>query len=118
MRAKTVDEYIRNAPKETQSKLKELRQIIKTTAPKAEEKISYSMPYYGYKGRFLYFAVFKKHIGFYILPPIVEMFKDDLKGYVTTVGGIQLPLDKKLPIPLLKKLIKARIKWMDEKAQK
>jgi len=54
-KAKDVDEYIAKAPKEVRGKLKELRAIIKSAAPKAEERISYGMPYYRYKGRLVYF---------------------------------------------------------------
>lgn len=59
---KSVDDYIDKAPREVQAKLKEMRKIIKSAAPRAEEKISYGMPYYGYKGRLAYFAYFKDHM--------------------------------------------------------
>lgn len=111
---KDVDEYIALAPKEAQDKLKELRALIKTAAPGAQERISYGMPYYHYKGRLVYFGLSKKHIGLYIPTPVVEEHKTELKGYETTKATIRLPLDKKLPIMLIKKLIKARIKKNDE----
>jgi uncharacterized protein YdhG (YjbR/CyaY superfamily) len=57
---KTVDAYIEAAPKEARTKLKEIRRIIRAAAPKAEEKISYWMPYYGYYGRLAYFRLAKK----------------------------------------------------------
>ena len=117
-RAKTVDEYIKAAPKETQAKLKELRRIIKSVAPKAVEKISYNMPYYGYKGHFAYFAHAKKHVGLYVMPPIVAIHKKDLKGYETSTATVRLPLDKKLPVALIKKLLKAGVKQNDEKMKK
>lgn len=107
---KTVDAYISAAPKEVQPKLKELRKLIKSVAPKAEEKISYSMPYYGYKGRLAYFAFAKKHIGLYVMPPVIRAHKEDLKGYVTAMATVQFPLEKKLPVALIKKLLKAGMK--------
>ena len=108
--AKDVDEYIANAPKEIQGKLKEMRDAIKKTAPDALEKISYGMPYYGYKGRLAYFAYYKHHIGLYLTPPVIEDHKTELKGYVTAKATVQFPLDKKLPLALIKKLVKARVK--------
>ncbi len=111
---RSVDEYIENSPIEVREKLKELRKIIKSTVPKAEEKISYGMPYYGYRGRLAYFALFKTHIGLYVMPPVVEEFKSELKDYKTAVSTIQFPLDKKLPVELIKKLIKARVKKNEE----
>lgn len=106
----SVDEYIASMPSGIQKKLTSLREAIQTTAPSAEEKISYGIPYYGYKGRLAYFRVSKRHIGLYIPPPVVEEHKHELKGYETATSTIRFPLDQDLPIPLIKKLIKARLK--------
>lgn len=114
MKPKNVDEYITSAPKEVQQKLKDLRAAIKEAAPDAEEKISYSMPYYGYKGRLAYFRTAANHIGLYIPPPIVQNFKKELKDYKTAKATIQFPLDKELPLDLIKKMIKARVKINNE----
>lgn len=109
-KAEDVDEYIASAPKEVQSKLKALRKTIKETVPDAVEKISYGMPYYGYKGRLVYFANAKKHIGLYIPPPIIEDHRDELKKYGTSKSAVQFPLTEELPMPLIKKLVIARMK--------
>lgn len=111
---KDVDEYIADAPKEIQSKLKALRAAIKSAAPNAEEKISYQMPYYGYKGRLVYFAYAKNHIGLYAMPPIVETHLKELKKYQTAKATIRFPLNEELPIDLIKKLVKAGVKRNDE----
>jgi uncharacterized protein YdhG (YjbR/CyaY superfamily) len=103
-----VDTYIAGAPKEIQGKLKELRAIIKKAAPGAKERISYGMPYYDYNGRLVYFRLAKEHIGLYIPTPVVEEHKRELEDYETTKATIRLPLDKKLPIALIKKLVRAR----------
>lgn len=104
-----VDQYIATAPKELQNKLEQIRKIIKESAPYALEKISYGMPYYGYKGRLAYFAYAKSHLGLYIPPPVVADHKDELKDYKTATSTVQFPLDKELPVGLIKKLIKARV---------
>lgn len=108
---KDVDEYIALAPKEVQDKLKEFRATIKTAAPSAQERISYGMPYYYYKGRLVYF-------GLYIPIPVVEEHKSELKGYETTKATVRFPLDKKLPVMLIKKLIKVRVKKNNETEKK
>lgn len=113
--SKTVEGYIASAPKEVQPKLKQMRELILSAAPKAEEKISYSMPYYGYKGRLAYFAFAKTHIGLYIPPPIIAMHKDELKKYKTAMATVQFPLDEKLPVTLIKKLVKARVRFNENK---
>lgn len=117
-RAKDVDEYIASAPKEVQSKLNQIRQAIKSAAPDAEEKISYGMPYYGYKGRLAYFAYAKNHIGLYAMPQIVETHLGELKKYQTAKATIRFPLNEELPIPLIKKLVKAGIKRNVESQKK
>ena len=114
-KAVSVDQYILNAPLELQAKLKKLRAAIKEAAPDAEEKISYGMPYYGYKGRLAYFANAKHHFGLYIPPPIIANHADELKKYVTSVSAVQFPINEELPIPLIKKLVKARVKYNEKK---
>lgn len=111
----TVDEYIALAPQDLQAKLKQIRQTIKEVAPDAEEKLSYGMPYYGYKGRLAYFAYAKNHIGLYVPPPVIENHAEELKKYVTAKATVQFPNDQALPVVLIKKLVKARIKINDEK---
>lgn len=106
----TVDDYISQKPEEIQNKLIQLRKLIKEIAPEAKEKISYGMPFYEYKGRLVYFALMKNHIGLYIPPPIIEQHKKELENYGTTVSAVHLPLDKDLPVALITQLIKARMK--------
>ena len=98
-----------------QGKLKELRAAIKEAAPTAVERISYGMPYYSYKGRLAYFRLAKAHIGLYVPPPVIEEHKSELRGYETATATVRFPLDKKLPIALIKKLVKARMKKNEEK---
>lgn len=113
-----VDDYIAAAPKEVQSKLIELRATIREVAPTAVERISYGMPYYDYKGRLAWFGLAKAHIGLYIRPPVIEEHRSELEGYETTKSTVRFPLDKKLPIALIKKLVKARMKKNEEDKRK
>jgi uncharacterized protein YdhG (YjbR/CyaY superfamily) len=115
---KNVDEYIESAPKEIQGKLKELRKIIRKVAKNAEEKISYGMPYYSYNGRLAYFAYFKDHISLFAIPPVPEMYKDELKKYLTGKSTVRFPLDQKLPVALISKLVKARVRLNEAKKLK
>lgn len=116
-RPRTVDAYIAAAPKEVRSKLKELRAAIRKAAPAAEERISYRMPYYAYKGRLAYFAAFKKHIGLYVPTPVIAEHRSELKAYETSGATLRLPLDKKLPVALIRKLVQARMKKNAAKKQ-
>jgi uncharacterized protein YdhG (YjbR/CyaY superfamily) len=110
IKPKSVDEYIASAPTGVQDKLKEVRDAIKKAAPSSRESISYSMPYYSYKGRLAWFGLHTQHIGLYLRPPVVEEHKSDLAGYVTTKSAVHLPLDRRIPVSLINKLVKARMK--------
>jgi uncharacterized protein YdhG (YjbR/CyaY superfamily) len=105
-----VDAYIEAAPREVQDKLREVRAAIRQVAPSASESISYMMPHYDYQGALAWFGLQKTHIGLYLRPPIVEEHKQELAGYGTTKSAVHLPLDKKIPVPLIKKLVKARMR--------
>lgn len=118
MKPRTVDEYIASAPKEVQGKLKQLRKVIKEIAPEAEEKLSYGMPYYGYKGRLAYFAYAKKHVGLYVMPPVIQDHKRELEDYETATATVRFPLDENLQIPLIKKLLKAGVQNNEAKQKK
>jgi uncharacterized protein YdhG (YjbR/CyaY superfamily) len=107
---KDVDTYIAAAPKKVQGMLREVRSAIKAVAPSARESLSYGMPYYNYKGRLAWFGLQKNHIGLYLRPPVIAEHKRELGGYVTTKSAVHFPLDRKIPVSLIKKLVRARMK--------
>lgn len=112
---KNVDAYISQAPREVQEKLRELRTTIKSIAPEAVERISYGMPNYGsYKEGWVSFAYFKDHFSLFVTPGVLDDLKDEVKDFRTGKATLRFPLDKKLPISLIKKLVKARVKINDE----
>jgi len=108
-KAKTIDEYIANCPKEVQTKLKDLRATIKASAPYATEKISYQIPTFYLKGNLVHFAALKNHIGFYPTPSGVQAFIQETAKYASTKGAIQFPLDEPLPLKLVTKIVKFRV---------
>ncbi len=108
-----MDDYISEAPKEVRGRLSEVRAAIREAAPTAAESISYRMPYYSYKGRLAWFGLHKGHIGLYLRPPVIEEHKRELADYETTKSAVHLPLDKRVPVQLIKKLVKARMKKND-----
>lgn len=110
MKPKTIEEYIDAAPPETQERLWKLHETIRTAAPGASEALKWSMPAYSYQKILVTFAVFKNHIGFYPMPSAVKAFKKDLSEYKTAEGSIQFPHDRPLPFPLIKRIVKFRVK--------
>ena len=115
---KNVATYIAAAPKLRQAMLRQLRAVIKEAAPDAEERISYGIPYYEYKGRLAYFQLSKHHIGLFIPTPVIEEHQSQLRQYETAKATVRLPLDRKLPVALIKKLVKARMKKNESRMDK
>lgn len=112
---KTVDEYLSAFPAGTKAMLKEMRKTIKAAAPDAEEVISYNMPAFKFHGMLVYYAGYKGHIGFYPVSSAIVAFKKELEGYEQSKGTIRFPLDKPLPLALITKIVKFRVKENIEK---
>ena len=114
---RNVDEYIAAFPEEIRERLERLRATIKRAAPDAQEKISYRMPAFALKGPLVYFAAFKNHIGFYPTPSATVKYKKELAAYEGGKGSVRFPLDKPLPLGLITKIVKSRVKENLEKAK-
>jgi uncharacterized protein YdhG (YjbR/CyaY superfamily) len=106
---KNPDAYIASFPSSVQSRMQSLRKTIKTAAPNAEEVISYGMIGYKYYGMLVFFAAWQTHIGFYPAGRL-EVFTKELAGYKRSKGTIQFPLDKPLPLRLISRIVKFRVK--------
>ena len=90
----SIDEYIKGFPEEVQIKLQEIRDAIKAAAPDSEEAISYNIPTFTLNGNLVHFAAFKA----------------ELAKYKHAKGSVQFPLDQKMPLSLIKKMVKFRVK--------
>ena len=105
-----VGEYIRSFPPATRKILQEMRKTVKAAAPNANEGIGYQMPAYKYMGVLVYFAGYKNHIGFYPTSSGIEAFKKELSVYKGAKGSVQFPLDQPLPLGLIARIVKYRVK--------
>jgi len=116
---KTIDEYIAAFPNDVQDILEKIRMTIRKAAPEAEETISYQMPTFTLKGHYLvYFAAFKKHIGFYPAPIGNAEFEQELSVYGAGKGTVKFPLDQPIPFDLISKIVKFRAKENLERTAK
>lgn len=104
-----IDKYICSFDVEIQEKLQHLMQIITEEAPGAKPCIKYNMPAFTLQGNLVYFAAFKKHIGFYSISNTPEIFKSEFKNYKVGKGSVQFPLDKPLPDELIRKIVRHRV---------
>lgn len=107
---KDIDEYIAIQTPEVQILLEQMRETIKKAAPEAEEVISYNMPAFKYHGMLVYFAAYKKHIGFYATPTGNLEFEKELSVYKQGKGSVQLPLKQPLPLDLISRIVQFRVK--------
>lgn len=106
----TIDEYIKTFPRDIQKILNEVKRTIKTAAPEAEEAISYQIPTFKMNGNLVHFAAFKNHIGFYPGSKAIKDFQKDLAKYKSSKGAVQFPIDKPMPLSLIQKIVKHRVK--------
>jgi uncharacterized protein YdhG (YjbR/CyaY superfamily) len=114
---KTIDEYIASFPKDVQEILEKIRLTVRSAAPDAQETIKYEMPTFTLQGNLVFFAAFKKHIGFYPPPTGLEKFKNELSVYQGPKGSLIFPLDKPIPYDLISEIVTFRVKENLEKAE-
>ena len=104
-----VDEYIEQFPSNIQDILNEIREVIRKAAPYAIEKISYQMPCYYLNGNLVYYAAYKKHIGFYPLPSGIDTFHEELSQYKGSKGAVQFPINQPIPLDLIRRIVEFRV---------
>jgi uncharacterized protein YdhG (YjbR/CyaY superfamily) len=114
----SVDAYIASCPKAIQPQLKEIRVAIREIAPDAIETTSYfdipgySYPGYDYNGMFVWFSCKKSGIGLHLRPPVIQQHSKELESYAKTKAIVRFVPEEKIPIPLVKKLVRASLKVM------
>jgi uncharacterized protein YdhG (YjbR/CyaY superfamily) len=109
-KAASIDEFIASYPTRVQAVLRTLRRVIKAAAPEAGEKISYGIPTFTLHGNLIHFSAYEKHVGLYPGSGPVREFAAQLKKYETAKGTIRFPIDKPLPLALIRKIVKSCVK--------
>ena len=111
----SIDAYIAGFPRDVQEILKQVRATIKKAAPGATEAIKYRLATFVLNENLVHFGAFKNHIGFYPTASGIEAFKDKLSPYKSSKGAVQFPIDKPLPLSLIAKIVKFRVKAVKSK---
>jgi uncharacterized protein YdhG (YjbR/CyaY superfamily) len=106
----SVDEYLAAVPELARGSIDQIRAAIRSVVPsEATEVISYKIPAFKHKRVLVWYAAFSNHCSLFPTAAVIEAFKDELKGFSTSKGTIHFPLDKPMPVALIKKLVKARV---------
>jgi len=116
--SKTIDDYVDRFPKNVKELLAQMRLTIKKAAPKAEETISYGIPSFKLGRNLVWFAGYERHVGFYPGSSAIAAFKKELSAYKSAKGSVQFPADQPLPLALVSRIVKFRMKQNLGKASK
>jgi len=112
MSREQVDAYLAKVEEPKRSTLEQLRRMILSIVPQAEECISYQVPAFRVSGNVIAgFAAFKNHLSY--LPfsgSVLNQLPEELVGYDKTLSALHFPVDQPLPEPLVKKLIDVRLR--------
>ena len=116
LKYETIDQYIAHFPADQQVVLQEIRATIKNAAPGATEKIGYGIPTFFLKGNLVHFAGYKNHYGFYPGSGAISQFEKELSAYEQSKGTVRFPVDKPVPLDLIRRVTEVRVKENLEKA--
>ena len=113
----SIDDYIAKFPQEVQQLLNEVRATIAKAAPHADEAVKYGLPTFVLGENLVHFGAFTKHLGFYPTPSGIKAFENELSGYASSKDAVQFPLDQRLPLKLIAKIVKLRVREAAERAK-
>ncbi len=112
-KATPIDNYLSNLPADQRQALQSLGEIVLSVMPDAEEVISYQVPTFKYKGKgVIAMSAKKDYCSLHLMsPPLAKAMADELKKYLSGVT-LHFTPEKPLPVSLVKKIVKARLKEM------
>ncbi|MFN2637560.1 MAG: iron chaperone [Gemmatimonadaceae bacterium] len=115
-----VRAYFASLPAGSRRELKKLRDAIRVGAPRATESFSYGIPGFRLDGQVLvYYAAWKTHLSMYPMTAAIRRAQArELKAYEMSKGTVRFPLDKPLPLALVKRLVRSRITELRPKRTK
>ncbi len=117
--AQDVDDYLSRLPEDARVALEKLRKTIRSIVPDATEVISYQIPTFKFQGRMLVsYAAFQEHCSFFPGAGPIDAHQNELKSFETSKGTIRFTPDRPLPVTLVRKLVKTRIRLNEVQLQK
>src|SRR3984957_20024961 len=112
-----VTNYFSHLPEPARTTLQSVRAAILSACPKSTiETLSYGIPTFKHNGSIVAIAAFKDHCSLFPMSYfVIDKFRTELERFEVSKGTVRFPIDKPLPAPLLKKIVKARLTQMSEK---
>lgn len=107
---KTVEDYELSLPEDKRDLFISVRETLRKAAPQAKEEISYNMPCFKQNKGLLWYAIYKDHVGMYPVTAAMKASFKELSTYVFGKGTLRFTLDKPLPLALIRKIMKVRMK--------
>jgi uncharacterized protein YdhG (YjbR/CyaY superfamily) len=116
---RTIDAYLKMFPGDVRAMLEAVRRRVKKVVPDAEEGISYQIPVMKLHGAYvLYFAGWKKHVSVYPIPKGDTAFREAIAPYVAGKGTVRFPIDRRIPLGVISKIVKCRVREIQEHTQR
>jgi uncharacterized protein YdhG (YjbR/CyaY superfamily) len=112
----SIEDYFATIPQPALAALNKMRVAIRSVVPaEATEVISYKIPAFKHKRILVWYAAFLNHCSLFPTASVIDAFRDELKGFSTSKGTVHFPLDKPLPVALIKKMVKFRVAESESK---
>jgi uncharacterized protein YdhG (YjbR/CyaY superfamily) len=109
-RVRSVEDYVAQVPEPARTRLSQLRAAIRSSVPRgATEIISYRMPAFKHGRVLVWYGAFTNHVSLFPGGAVLGRFEGDLADFTTRKGTVQFPLDRRLPIALIKRIVRARV---------
>ena len=109
-----IDDALMAVPEPQKSELERIRKIIRRAAPGAVEVISYGIPAFKHKDKYVIgFAALKKHLSLFPTSRPIEVLKKKLRGYELSKGTIRFTVDRPLSESVIRELVAVRLKEIE-----
>jgi len=119
MANKEVDEFLNQFSESQRAELARIRHIVEQTVPDAQELISYGIPSFKYKGKYLVgYCAYKKHLSLFPGGAPLELLREKLRDFKLSAGTVQFTLERPIPEAVIRELIEIRARAIDETTSK
>lgn len=116
---KTVAGYIAEQPEPFRGMLEEIRAIIYSIVPDATEAVSYGVPCFKYLYYLVGIGVTKKYCSLYLMSnEVSKSLQEEGFTFLGTKTTVHFSVNEPLPLALIKKIVKARVKENEAKAKR